>query len=694
MSEENAILSKPARLEALRKTGLLDTEREEAFDRLTKLASRSLDAPVAMVTLVDDTRQFFKSACGLPEPLATTRMTPLSHSFCRHVVISSKRLIVGDLRQHSLVRDNPAVHEFGVSAYLGFPISTHDGHVIGSLCVLDFKVREWTEREIELMEDLAAVVDSEIELRLSRTLSKENAERLEQLLNSTEEGIYGIDEKGWCTFANEACARMLGYDGRHQLVGKNMHELIHHSHEDGSKFEEEDCPIYGAFLDGEAAHVTGEVFWKEDGTKFPVEYRSSPLTRAGALTGSVVLFSDITERIEVERRLEEAVETAERAKLRAEKSDRDKSRFLANMSHEIRTPMNAVIGFTELLSGHVETEKARRYLEVIRSSGSSLLNLINDILDLSKLESAEFEMNLQPCDIRELASRVRLLFSQSAQDKGLALRVNVGDEVPRLVTMDEERIRQVIVNLMGNAIKFTEKGTVALDIGCPEKGEGKVTLEIAVTDTGIGIDETDRRKIFKPFQQGAGAGQITEEGTGLGLSISRSIVKLCGGDLEVESNVGRGSMFTARFPGVAVEAGGQVGERVRREVDFDDFEPADILIVDDNMLNRELLGGYFEGTEHQIRFAANGADAVEITRIANPTLILMDIRMPGMSGNEARDILAADERHGATPVIAVTASSMTGQERRLRKAFNGYIRKPIRPQDLYDELEKFLQKRK
>eukprot|EP00903_Cladosiphon_okamuranus_P003677 g3675.t1 len=684
-----------ARLLALRETGLLDTAPEDSFDRISNLARRALGVPVAVVSLVDEQRQFFKSVCGLPEELAGLRETPLSHSFCQHVVNSAKALVVNNSMEHPLVKDNPAVGELGVHAYLGFPILAGNGHVIGSFCVLDFKAREWTDVELALVEDLAAVVTTEIELRIARKDAAEGAERLELLLNSAGEGIYGMDMEGRCTFSNHMCAKMLGYDSPAEIHGKNMHQLVHHTHVDGSVFGEHDCPIYKAMWKGEVANISGEYFWRKDGTCFPVEYHSTPVVRDGETLGGVVIFTDITRRLESERELADALKHAEQSRRRAEVADREKSRFLANMSHEIRTPMNAVIGFAELLDSHVQSEKGRRYLGVIRNSGSSLLNLINDILDLSKIESAQIDLNPQPCDIRQLADRVKLLLSHRFEEKGVLLGISIDPSVPQLLTIDEERIRQVMVNLVGNALKFTEQGGVKVMISTKPEDEGgrRVALTIEVSDTGVGIAEDDIGKIFKPFQQGASAALIAEGGTGLGLSISKSIVELCDGEISVASEEHAGSTFTVRIPGVVATSDAQLEAEKLRRCDFSDFEPASILIVDDNMMNRELLSGYLDDSGHVVHLAANGAEAVRKCRELKPRIVLMDIRMPGMSGTEAREVIASDSGLVDTRVIAVTASSMMGQERRLRNSFDGYIRKPLRPVDLYEELEKFLDKR-
>ncbi|MFD2257349.1 ATP-binding protein [Luteolibacter algae] len=696
MPDRISAISSADRLLALKTTGLMDSEREEAFDRLTELASRVLEAPVALVSLVDDSRQFFKSSCGLPGAVEAQRGTPLSHSFCQHVVNTGSALIVENAVEHELVKDNPAVTELGVISYLGFPIRVSGGHVLGSFCVIDTKIRRWSTSEISLVEDLTAIVSSEIELRISRNNSVDTAERLELLLDSAGEGIYGMDVAGNCTFVNSTCVELLGYPDGGELLGKNMHQLIHHSHGDGSEFPEEDCAIFKACCAREVSKVSGEVFWKKDGSSFPVEYSSSPIVREGKLVGAVVLFSDITRRLETENALAKALEDAEKAKRRAERADREKSRFLANMSHEIRTPMNAVIGFTELLGGYIQDAKARRYLDVIRSSGSSLLNLINDILDLSKIESAEIELSPGPCNLRDMASRLQLLFSQKAEDKGLRLNVVVAPDVPKSLNLDGERIRQVMVNLLGNALKFTEGGEVSLSIATL-KDEGypeKTTLIFNVSDTGYGMTEEDLKKIFKPFQQASSAARTSEVGTGLGLSISQSIVQLSGGKISAQSTFGVGSMFSVRIPAVEILKEEEQSIDTPARIDFDDFETSRILIVDDNLLNRELLDGYFAASSHKLFFAHNGERAVELAKEHQPHLILMDIRMPGISGSEAREIIASSPECNQANIIAVTASSMLGQEMKLRKVFHGYLRKPIRPHELYEEIAKFLPQRK
>ena len=292
----------PARLAELRRTGLLDSAAEEAFDRLTRLASRILRIPVALVSLVDEGRQFFKSQIGLPEPWASRRQTPLSHSFCQHVVNAQEPLIVADAREHPLVRDNLAVADLGVVAYAGFPLTTPEGRTLGAFCAIDSRPREWTPEEIEILKDLTASAVTEIELKLAVREARRQAEAKVALLDSTADGIYVLDLDGRCTFINQAAARMLGYT-LDQVLGKNMHELIHHNRPNGSPYPVEECPIFQACRRGQVRRNEEEVFWRCDGTPLPVEYSSSPFRELGEIQGAVVTFFDITKRKQALRRL-------------------------------------------------------------------------------------------------------------------------------------------------------------------------------------------------------------------------------------------------------------------------------------------------------------------------------------------------------------------------------------------------------
>ncbi len=382
----------------------------------------------------------------------------------------------------------------------------------------------------------------------------------------------------------------------------------------------------------------------------------------------------------------------ERDKKRAERSDYEKSRFLASMSHEIRTPLNAMLGFTELLEDEITSAKGRKYLKAVSDSGDSLVLLINDVLDLSKIESGILKLDYDSVRIRDLAQTLSLLFSQQALTKGLDFRVTVHDDCPPFLLLDTLRLRQILVNLIGNSLKFTQAGFVHLDVKVANVHAKRCTLTLEVSDSGRGISESKTKEIFKPFKQARTEDELLG-GTGLGLSISRELATLMDGTVTVESVEGEGTTFTVTMPGVEIVDGSNPPRGAVREVEnFDLLRPSSILIVDDNPLNRELLAGYFEGSHHQLNFATNGKEAIEQAQRIVPDVVLMDIRMPVMGGQEARSIMKDDQALQNVPVIAVTASSLLRQENALRKKFDGYIRKPFSRAQLFSALDQVVRR--
>ncbi|UVW29311.1 response regulator [Massilia sp. H6] len=296
------------RLHALDATGLLDTQPEESFDRLTRLAVALLQVPASMVSLVDSHRQFFKSATGLPPPLCELRETPLSHSICKHVVALGSPLVIDDTRLDPMLNANRAVDELGVLAYAGIPLVTGSGAVIGSFCVIDTQPRAWSSEQIAYLKDLAACAMSEITLRVqiadaaaaSAEIDLRGRERL-ALLDATSDGLYGMDQSGCCTFINRAGAQMLGYTPQ-QVIGQNMHALVHHSHRDGSDFPEAQCRLSQAAQASASLADFDDTLWRRDGSFFTARLSARSLVMAGQNSGVLVTFADVSERVRSEQR--------------------------------------------------------------------------------------------------------------------------------------------------------------------------------------------------------------------------------------------------------------------------------------------------------------------------------------------------------------------------------------------------------
>jgi len=380
-------------------------------------------------------------------------------------------------------------------------------------------------------------------------------------------------------------------------------------------------------------------------------------------------------------------------KLNAERRSAEKTLYLANVSHEIRTPMNAIIGFSELLAGEVREPRHQKFLQAIRANSDSLLQLINDILDMSRVEAGQFELHLEPTDAREICEFVRVMFHEQATRKGIRLICEIAVDFPSALLLDRLRLRQVLVNLVGNAIKFTDAGFIRIAVGWERQpATSRVALMVEIEDTGVGIPQEKLEAVFKPFVRLERNHERERQGTGLGLAIVKRLVEAMGGVIAVTSTVGQGTTFHLRLPDVGISARLPVSTEAAEPgpVDFNELEPARILAVDDNASNRELMAGIFEGTHHQLLLATNGREAVDAVREHRPHLVLLDIRMPEMDGRTALGEIRRLPGCDLLPVIAVTASSQAGEENEYRRAFSGFVRKPFSRSDLFLELAHFL----
>ncbi len=398
------------------------------------------------------------------------------------------------------------------------------------------------------------------------------------------------------------------------------------------------------------------------------------------------LARDISERKKFENEIIKARDLADSA-------NKAKSEFLANMSHEIRTPMNAILGFSEILLNTIETPKEKNYLKTILNSGRILLALINDILDLSKIEAGKFDIVLEEVDIQTILNELKYIFIQKAEEKGITIIVEQSTSFPNSILIDEIRIRQVLLNLVGNALKFTEKGFVKVEAHAIQNdiNEKYIDLIIDVIDTGVGIHEDQQEIIFEAFRQQEGQSSRKYGGTGLGLAISKRLVEIMNGSISVTSKQNEGSTFRIYLKNV------QISNNILHEhnnsiekVNNYRFYDSKILIVDDVAHNRELVQSYLQDSDVKIYEAENGLQAIEIAKNILPDLILMDIRMPIMNGYESTFQIKQIETLKHIPVIAFTASYLKSDEEKINKNFDGFISKPISKSVLFDTFALFL----
>ncbi|KAA9029960.1 ATP-binding protein [Niallia endozanthoxylica] len=383
------------------------------------------------------------------------------------------------------------------------------------------------------------------------------------------------------------------------------------------------------------------------------------------------------------------------AKLEADKANEAKSEFLANMSHEIRTPLNAIIGFSELLQNTVENEKHKSYIKTINTAGNSLLMIINDILDLSKIEAGKIELHTKPVKLPNIFYEIENIFRQNVQEKGIDLFINMKGDIPELILFDEVRIRQILLNLAGNAVKFTEKGYVRLsmqvspstadDISC-------IDVQISVEDTGIGIPDNQIESIFESFTQVSGQSSKKYGGTGLGLAITKKLVEMMNGRITLETEVGKGSVFTVTFTNVQIAATEALAEK--RDTTYllkYQFSNETILVVDDIETNRFLLKELLSKAGLRVLLAENGLEAIRICSKVKPDLIITDLVMPVMDGFEASAKLKAQPETKDIPIIALSASTSEGVPE--GSGFDDYLLKPVHSELLLGKLVQFLYKK-
>ena len=507
------------------------------------------------------------------------------------------------------------------------------------------------------------------------------------LLESTGEGIYGIDMDGRCTFANPASVLLVGFDSDAELLGEVMHDLVHHTKIDGEPYPMTDCQIYRAFREGRGVHVDDEVMWRRDNSRFCCEYWSYPMRRDGELIGSVLTFIDITSRREVEEQLREAKALAEQAS--AAKSD-----FMANMSHELRTPMNAILGYSEMLMEDAEDAELTEMvadLGKINAAGKHLLELINAVLDLSKIEAGRMDLHVESFALASLLDEVAAVAGPLISKNGNTF-VQDWDESLGTIESDATKIRQALFNLLSNAAKFTSKGTVTL--AAERMGEGAdERIRLAVSDTGRGIPADKLEHVFEEFAQAEETTTRDFGGTGLGLSLTRRLSRLMGGDVILESEFGVGSTFTIDLPVRAADAARSharadlTSQHPTPEGDDDGWH---VLVIDDDLHSRDLLTRALEGAGYQVVTASGGRRGVQLARKLHPALITLDILMPEIDGWTTLSELKADPDTRDIPVVMLSIAP--DEDRGYMLGAVESLTKPVERKLLHEVVNRYIER--
>ena len=509
---------------------------------------------------------------------------------------------------------------------------------------------------------------------------------LSLVASKTDNAVVIMDADGSIEWVNDAFVHMTGYS-LNEVMDRRPDEVLFGPSTDSDSIRD----IEESFQRG---HGLSEEFlqYRPDGrTYWALLNLTAVLDEHGSVCRWIAVGADITKRRQAQMTLEAAKEAAEAA-------NRAKSEFLANVSHEIRTPLNAVIGMTELALCTELSGDQREYLTTVKESADSLLELLNDILDLSKIEAGKMEIESIPSDLIELIEVTSKSLAARAEKKGLRLDWQVADDVPRYVLGDPTRLRQVLVNLADNAIKFTDQGEIIVQVENQWQSDGEVRVHFSIRDTGIGIPPDKLDRIFEAFTQADSSTTRRFGGTGLGLAISSELVQLMQGKIWVQSETGRGSTFhfSMRFK-IADENAIQnlrdeqeAVSRTTRSTN-DASRPLAVLVADDHEANRILAGKILQKRGHRVAFAASGEDALIALKRERFDVVLMDVQMPETDGLEATKAIRQWECHTGThlPIIALTAHSMKGdREKCLAAGMDAYLPKPLRAQQLQRLVER------
>lgn len=663
-----------------------EIELERLLDTLMDVLIQNAGAQKGCVILVDGSRLHVAAEANVEHERVQVHLRrddkftafPLPMSVLNYVRRSREQVLLEDATEANQYSSDPYLERQKPKSVLCLPI-LRQSELIG-LLYLEHRLltRAFTPDRVAVLRLLASQAAISLDNARLYTELRERETRIRSLVESNIIAIFSWNTGGRISGANEAFLQMAGYSRQDLLDGKiDWRDLTPPEFQAMDEAALAELMVKGSCMPYEKEYI------RKDGRRIPVLVGGA--FTEGSQESGIAFMVDLTERKQAE---------ADRAARKsAEAANEAKSMFLANMSHELRSPLSTVLGFARLLDGRPDLPPdARQDLGIMLRSGEHLRTLITQLLDLSKVEAGKAVLEESNFDLEILLNGLQEMFQQKAMDKGLALRFQRGD-VPRIIRTDPVKLRQVLINLIGNALKFTERGSVELRVNSlPGKSGPRLCFEVKDTGAGIGRDELDN--LFRPFTQ-ARAGQEAREGTGLGLALSRSHVRLMGGDILLDSEPGQGT--TVRFE-VSVQvpdadAPAIMPEQTRRRAVM--LAPGErryrILVVDDNYEARRLLSRLLLPLGFEVQEAENGQEAIAIWHKWQPDLICMDERMPGLSGAEAARRIKASTEGKAPVIVALTATSITHESlEHLAAGYDDILNKPIREEELLAAMERRL----
>ncbi|WP_051935813.1 response regulator [Salegentibacter sp. Hel_I_6] len=683
------------RLQTLLSYNILDTPYEKDFDELAQLIALICDVPTAIISMIDDKRQWFKAKVGISMDEA-----PIEETFCKYTVVQDELLEISDALLDERVKNNPHVKaENGIRFYAGLPLKSENGYNIGTVCVVGDKPKQLTGKQRKALKLLTSQAMHLLETRkknknlgteLSSILGKKIAETQKKLLLKESEnkslmkaiknssGVVEFRPDGTIISINQNFEEISGYR-EIELLGSHHKMFI-----TPADYSENDR-LWKSL--GKGKFKTGRVRRiHKDGSEFYLQATYNPIQDLDVRVVKVVKISqDITKEIEAEFSLQ-------RAKDMAESLNEQKDNFIANVSHEIRTPIHAMLGFTDLLLENENDGHKINYLKAVKVAGDSLLFIINDILDLSKMDAGLLQIDKDVFDIRDAINRVFSILHLKAHQKKIEFKPSIAQEVPQLLIGDKNRLAQVLINLLGNAIKFTSEGSVKLLVEICKETDFKVVIRFNVSDTGIGIPQKKLHTVFQRFTQAEENTSQKYGGTGLGLNISRQLIEKQEGNIEVKSEFGKGTNFIFEIPFEKATE-----KALKKEISINNFQEkysGKILICEDSELNQRLVRAILKGKGLEVDIAANGEKAISFLKEKNYDLIFMDVQMPVKNGYETTKEIR-NELKLTTPIVALTANFMTAEKEKCSAVgMDDYLAKPFQKKQLFEKVEKWVNGKK